>query len=341
MSLTLGSLPIAMNNLSENKMKSPNEPNVRLIRLQTLAAALLALTACGSVPPAPPIYYPTKEEVRGEAKPQAQAELTEIEIPLFVVPGEKPAAPSGKTDGQLVIENQNRYRVTARKAQFFGGAVIYNYIPNHVYQLFCKPFAVTDIALEPGEQLTGAPVSGDTMNFIVGTGTSIEGGQERLHVYIKPVYGGKRTTLNLNTNRRSYRFDVQSFEHTAMSVITFEYPLEAMKKSSERPAGRIAVGSTDITRLNYNYKIIPMAANRPAWLPSIVFNDGAKTYINFASAEWAAYAPVLFEIRGKKRAIINYRVDGTYYIIEGVPKHMELALDTNAGNIVTILYEGR
>lgn len=311
-----------------------------MTRLLKKAGALYAaLITAGCRTPLPAAYvYPAKES-QPVFKGGSENRL-EIEIPQFAAPGEKSAAPAGKSDSALVLENAARYRVTAKKAQFFGGAVIYNYVPNHVYQLFCRPFAVTDIALEPGEKLTGPPVAGDTMNFILGTGTSVEEGQERLHVYVKPVYPGKRTTLNLNTDRRSYRFDIRSFNETAMSIITFAYPLEALRQS-EGAAQKIKVGSLDITRLNYNYKIVPMSSNRPAWMPSIVFNDGARTYINFASAARASYAPVLFEIGKKERALLNYRVQGSYYVVDGVPKRMELALDANAGNTVTILYEGR
>jgi type IV secretion system protein VirB9 len=296
----------------------------------------LLLLACASnqLPPIN-VTFPTWEEVQARQSPPPS--IVDVEVHIFDIPGETPPANSGRSDTQLVIEAQNQYRVTTQRATFFGGAVIYNFIPNHVFQLFTKPLAVSDIALEPGERLTSPIVAGDTHNFIVGTGVSFENGVERIHVYVKPIYAGKRTTLTINTDRRVYRFDVRSFQHTSMTVVTFNYPLDEMRQMTTRQA-QVNLPH-DPSRLNFNYRIVPMSRNQPAWTPTIVFNDGERTFINFASAERAAFAPVLFEIRGRERILLNYRVSGTFYIVDSVPEHMELVLSANASNTVSIFFE--
>ena len=68
-------------------------------------------------------------------------------------------------------------RVEPRQAGYFNAVQIFPFSPGALYQIYASPGQITDIALEPGEQLTGSgPVSaGDTVRWVVGdteSGTS-------------------------------------------------------------------------------------------------------------------------------------------------------------------------
>jgi type IV secretion system protein VirB9 len=127
--------------------------------------------------------------------------------------------------------------------------------------------------------------------------------------------------------------------------VTFDFPLEVAEKSKAQATlseNQIMMHGP-ITNLDFAYTILPHSIHKPAWCPDRVFNDGVKTYMSFPSASRAGYAPVLFEVNrdGKgERVLVNYRVIGTYFVIDRVIWHAELVLDINEGNIVTIAHQG-
>ncbi|MEK7302894.1 MAG: TrbG/VirB9 family P-type conjugative transfer protein, partial [Pseudomonadota bacterium] len=63
------------------------------------------------------------------------------------------------------------------------------YSPGALYQVYVAPGQITDIALEPGEQLTGSgPVAaGDTVRWIIGDTESGDGDSRRVHLLVKPT----------------------------------------------------------------------------------------------------------------------------------------------------------
>lgn len=246
---------------------------------------------------------------------------------------------NGKSPETAVTENNIAYTVTPKKEDFSGGAVIYNYVPNHIYKIFLAPYIVADIQLEPGERIVSPPACGDTANFMLGTSFSYAEGKKCEHIYIKAVYAGKSTTLSVNTDKRVYQFSLRSYAKTYMPIVTFNYPLEtlsAMKAEAEKRNRSSVYLSGSITDFTFSYEILPMSIHKPHWMPSMVFDDGKKTYIHFVSARRASYAPVLFIIEDGKRILCNYRVLGDYYIVDRTFDRAELILDVNAGNIITI-----
>lgn len=240
---------------------------------------------------------------------------------------------------EAVAEGTARFTVNPSEKTFQGGAVVYNYVSNNIYRVFTQPLRTTDIQLQPGERLVAPPASGDTANFVVGATESYVDGERREHILIKPLYSGMETTLNINTDKRSYHFMIRSFDSTFMPIVSFNYPLESfaeMERQAIQRAQRLPVMG-DITQLDFNYEVVPMSVHRPAWMPSRVFSDGHKTYLFFPSARRAAYAPVLFSIsEAGERELVNYRVTGSYFVVDRVLEHAQLVVDVNAGNVVTI-----
>jgi len=292
----------------------------------------------------PEITYPKGQnggEPRESAVATPKAPQT-VTVPLVDYrPPNEPVAPKAPAGAkELVAANNIRFEIRPEEDSYRGGAVVYPYIPNHVYMLFVSPLQLTDIELQPGESIVSPPAAGDTDDFMVGTAESIQEGERVVHVDVKSVYPNKQTTLAIYTDRRTYTFRVMSYENVYMPLVSFEYPLDMAKQMQEaqaRAEGHLLMYGK-ITDLDFGYKIIPHSVNLPHWMPSIVFTDGRRTYIQFASAARASYAPVLFSINSKgERVLVNYRVVGDYYIVDGVLHHAELVLDVNDGNIVTIL----
>jgi type IV secretory pathway VirB9-like protein len=75
----------------------------------------------------------------------------------------------------------------------------------------------------------------------------------------------------------------------------------------------------------------------PAWMPERVFDDGHKTYIQFAPDLGTTEAPPLFVIGENKQAeLVNYRVQGRYYVVDRLITAAELRLGTKEQQIVRI-----
>lgn len=293
---------------------------------------------------APTVIYPkgtSGTEPKASKGPHATAATT-LRIPEVTYRLPKHSTPQAKPESavKLVARGDVRYVVKPTHDTYRGGAVVYNWIPNEIYELFVAPLRLTDVTLEAGERLESPPAAGDTTDFIVATAHSLEHGRSVVHVLVKAVYADKQTTLEIDTNRRTYTFAVFSYRDVYMPLVSFTYPLEeaqaaaAAQKTSRQSLPIYGV----ITDLDFGYKIIPHSINLPRWMPSTVFTDGRRTYIEFASAARASYAPVLFTVNGKeKRTLVNYRVVGDYYVVDRVLRHAELVLDVNSGNIITIL----
>jgi len=339
--------------------------------LQLMGATVVlvgALCSCATPSPiavsfpqggAPSVTYPDgksralPQQVAGTGQtksPNTTAGLpVQVKVVQFVIPREPASsAPQKKatTNGarEEVAQANSELVVHPTREDYQGGAVVYNYVRNQVYELFTAPYELTDIALEPGETLTSSPASGDTADFILATSYSRNGAERIEHVLLKPVYSGKQTTLLITTDKRSYTFSVYSFQRTHMPLVSFRYPFEQARLVAQAQRAqevRIPTYGT-ITNLDFNYRIIPHTLDLPAWAPSHVFNDGRRTYIDFPSADRAAYAPVLFSVDAHgARTIVNYHLQGTYYIVDSVLSHAELVLSANDGNVITILRTGR
>jgi len=292
----------------------------------------------------PDIYIPNEPNPSREQVQISLPENVDIEVVDYNLP-EGYDEEEDTLSNENPIENVNnsviKYTITPTSKDFSGGSVVYNYTPNFIYKIYLKPFNATDIKLQPGEVIVSSPVCGDTVNFILGTGISYENNIEVTHVYIKPVYEKKSTNLIINTNKRTYQFSLYSFDEDEifMPMVSFNYPIESfemMQSEANRLDNEIFLAG-NLSNFDFAYEIVPHSIFKPDWCPNIVFSDGVKTYLHFASARQASYAPVLFLVKDNERILVNYRVIGDYYVVDMANvEHMELVVDINNGNIITI-----
>lgn len=196
-------------------------------------------------------------------------------------------------------------------------------------RILCKPLRVTDIELEPGEKITNAPFVGDSINWTILPSASGSGALMTYHIMIKPSMPDIVTNLVVHTDKRTYHFDLVSSKNMFTPHVTFVYPvntlaawgnfLEKVNVSIEQYASlpsKNIKSKEDINQntLNYNYKITAKNKNI-AWLPTRVYDDGTKTYIEFPDILGAVEAPVFFvQIAGRKE-MTNYRkIENTYVV---------------------------
>lgn len=222
-------------------------------------------------------------------------------------------------------------------AAFINASAIMPFTDGAIYQVDTAPGRVTDIALQPGEQL-GSVASGDTARWVIGDTTSGSGATKRAHVLIKPFSAGLSTNLVVTTDRRTYHLSLTSHAGGAVSAMSWTYPqdeLIAFKRVQDavEQATPIASG-IDIDQLHFNYRL---SGDQPGWRPLRAFDDGRQTFIEFPASLAVGEAPPLFLVGPKGEAqLVNYRVRGRFYVVDRIIDVAELRLGTRPQAIVRI-----
>jgi type IV secretion system protein VirB9 len=116
------------------------------------------------------------------------------------------------------------------------------------------------------------------------------------------------------------------------------YPQEellALQRKAEavREAAPIVAGLA-IEQLRFNYRI---SGDEPTWRPVRVFDDGAKTYVEFPASLANGEAPPLFIVgEDGKAELVNYRLRDRFYVVDRIFDAAELRLGLKKQQIVRI-----
>jgi type IV secretion system protein VirB9 len=222
-------------------------------------------------------------------------------------------------------------------AGYIDAVQVYPFSDGAIFHVFTAPGQVTDISLQPGEML-GAVAAGDTVRWVIGDTTSGSGDGKRTHVLVKPFAAGLATNIIITTDRRTYHLSLTSVERSAMVAVSWTYPqdqLIAIKVAAEqaRAAQPVASG-LKVDQLNFDYSI---TGDQPPWRPLRAFDDGQKTFIEFPASLGTGEAPPLFLVDAKGTAsLVNYRLQGRYYVVDRLFDVAELRLGLKHQDIVRI-----
>ena len=198
----------------------------------------------------------------------------------------------------------------------------YYYVAEDAYAVYATPLKVTDIRLQPGEDISGDLHIGDTARWQVSIGTTGSGNTLRHHIYVKPTQPRLLTNLIIPTNRRSYMVELSSTRSFYMPSVNWQYqagigrvpvpePAVAGKDASAPGAG------IDPRDLYFGYEIKKGGAK--SWRPIRVFDNGIKTWLMFPDGMQHRESPILFgRSDDGKLAIVNYRVNTPFYVIDGI-----------------------
>lgn len=289
--------------------------------------------AHATVPPPPPAIY--MEPPR--APPQ---QLVPVNRPQ---PGVTIA--SARYAPLATIRSANALsRQAPAPAGFINSAMFYDYLPGAIYELHTSPRFISTIALRPGEKLI-SKAAGDTLRWVMGETHQGDGATAQTLVFVKPIRGDLRTNIVLTTDQRTYMLEAISHPGDAYtSVISWNYPREQLTEltaASGTAARRTneTIDDVAVNQINFDYSIktIGKKHHSPAWAPARVFDDGSKTYIQFRPDLGTTEAPPLFVIGEKDRAeLVNYRVQGRYYVVDRLITIAELRLGEKHQQIVRI-----
>lgn len=197
-----------------------------------------------------------------------------------------------------------------------GARVTYEYKVDSLFRVNTKLGYVNDIELKPGEMVTHI-VGGDTKRWMIDK--AVVGNVQ--HVYIKPIEPNIETNIIVNTNQRAYRLYVVTGENYD-PLISFTFP-DSPSPAYSAPR-RTREADMDVRlygkNINRNYEIRVKKKADKALIPLEIFDDGRQTFIRM-SKENRYDLPVLYNIDPwdkKNITMVNYRVQGEYFVADGV-----------------------
>lgn len=237
----------------------------------------------------------------------------------------------------LAIDSANEAAaIEPHPENYFNAIQIYPYAHGALYQIYTAPEQVTDIALEPGEELMSVS-AGDTVRWMLGDTVSGAGEAAQVHILVKPLQSGLKTNLIITTSRRAYYLELHSFNETYMAAVSWRYPEAPLVRRTTVRSGETSapvMAGLQLDRLQFRYEI---DGDEPHWRPSRVFDDGRKVYIQFPARVDQGEAPPLFVIgRDGRSQLVNYRMRGAYYVVDRLFAVAELRLGERNQDVVRI-----
>ncbi len=207
--------------------------------------------------------------------------------------------------------------------------------------LQCAILRTCVIRLQAGERLTSPPALGDSERWLVGllrTGPN----SGTLLITVKPTACDLTTDLVLATDRHLYLISLDappcaSTERESginnpfasyTRHLAFYYPDEALAQlAAQSTAAAPFPAASAITPERFHFAYHIKKDRKFPWKPTIVFDDGVRTYIRIPTRAVDGPAPVLFVLYDKGlRAILNYTVTRDYYVADRVIDHAQLVL---------------
>lgn len=253
-----------------------------------------------------PIYIPSDE--KGYEKPKAKAGLDTVKLSL-----------------NTALQEPVKYK---------GSHHIYDFDDTFIYQIYCAPYRITDLQLEPGEEIIEQPFCSEPEVWEIGGGISKFNGVDVQHLFLKPSYSKLTTSLIIITNRRVYHLLLKSFAESWMGVVLFNYPVRfqyndktsigSISPLSESTKIETVMEGVSPEFLSFDYKMSYLGKRKISWLPKRVYDDGRKTYIVLNEDVMNKKLPGLFD---QKNNVINYRVAQNILIIDHLIEKISLKLN--------------
>ena len=240
-------------------------------------------------------------------------------------------APSAKAAASSLKLNGAASPISATRAFLFQEGT--------VYLVQSSPQRITDLALEPGEQLMSVS-AGDTTRWIVDEARSGTGKALQVHVLVKPSTANLSTNLLIMTDRRVYHVELRSIPAAGLAAASWRYPEDSIIKAANTlsPDGRgklaaASIAGTPAEDLYFKYKIAGAATE---WRPLRAFDDGRRVFIQMPDNIAVTQAPPLFVSGENGPELVNYRVHGQYYIVDRLFNKAELRLGDKRPKVVRI-----
>ena len=205
--------------------------------------------------------------------------------------------------------------------------------------MVCAPLRVCAVELEPGEHLQSQPQIGDSRRWEITPVMSGSGLDQTPLLVVKPIEPGLETDLIIPTDRRTYVVRLISDPTRFVSRLAFQYPADdrakwatfqaqqdaatrdaeavaeqkrAQEQAKDKQAGVVPMAENALDNLYFDYKL----SGDPAYRPERVLDDGQHTYLIYPNDGRFRELPTLLMLVNGKTELVNFRVDGTRYIVD-------------------------
>jgi type IV secretion system protein VirB9 len=279
-----------------------------------------------------------ENSVEAGADDEATATL-DIERTIIYVekPVYRPEPVAEEEEARVQIESDSVSELESSSHQmpvdYKGGIMRYAYDEGFVYEIFTRPYRITDIIFEPGEVVLEQPVMSESSPWEIAAGVSREAGLDVQHLFVKPSRVNLATDMVVITDRHVYHLHLRSFDDRHMAMVKWDYPEKLLRGAglgknyiaSLNTPGLLSAGGYTVNPelLSFDYKMTYSIFKKPAWLPTLVYDDGAKTFIRLPDAVFHGELPALFNRKDEK---INYRVKGSLLILDELIENISLRL---------------
>ncbi|MDE2465101.1 MAG: P-type conjugative transfer protein TrbG [Alphaproteobacteria bacterium] len=317
-------------------------------RFSMLLLMSVSLAGCATTWKPPRISYDdTPKRATLVPAPPKAVRIVEI-AKVLPLPGQLKALPG---TSKLPLESPNPHvridranavaRVEPTRSDYLNAIQVFPFANGALYQVYCAPGDITDIALQPGEKLIGSgPVAaGDTVRWIIGDTESGTGTDRRIHILVKPTAPNLNTDLIINTDRRTYHLELHSDARTYMASVSWAYGEDQLiaihqQNTAAEAAAPLASG-VDLSALRFRYRI---EGDDPPWRPLRAFDDGRQVFIEFPTGIAQGQMPPLWVIGAEGGGqLVNYRVRQNYMIVDQLFAAAELRLGAKDQQVVRIV----
>jgi type IV secretion system protein VirB9 len=230
----------------------------------------------------------------------------------------------------------------------------YDYQEGAIYPVRVKSGGLTTLQFKPGETIEDAHM-GKAVGWAEPAISHIgpeDGGRELMVLKFAGTPETDVTTdLLVMTDQRLYAIQLTGTPKTnAHAVVAWNYPFEDLKarlnrRSTAEAAAKEKIplqSGVDPSQLNYSYDITSPDGKTPRWKPTMVFDDGKKTWIGFPPDLGRIEAPALFTLdRNNEIAVVNYRRQGAYYVVDHLIDAAELRMGKEPQEVVRIVRKDR
>ncbi len=325
---------------------------IRKSVMPLLLLATTTLAGCASEKP-PEISYDDAAPAQLWRDPPAPVTVVEkpkvLPLPgqLKPVKGETPPAEPADPTAR-VSEANAAARMQPIRDGFINAMQVYPFTQGALYQVYTAVGQITDIALQPGEQLAGSgPVAaGDTVRWVIGDTESGSGETKQVHILVKPIRPDLMSNLVVNTDRRTYHLELRSTESTYMASVSWQYPHDQLialrRQNAEAEALQPVASGVDLANINFRYAI---EGDSAPWKPLRAYDDGRQVFIEFPRGIGQGEMPPLFVVgpEGKTSELVNYRVRNNYMIVDRLFAAAELRLggDDSQRRVRIVRTDGR
>lgn len=136
-------------------------------------------------------------------------------------------------------------------------------------------------------------------------------------LFVKPIAKNVATNMNIVTTKRIYFIELHDFSPDAgkkVFGVRFVYPERdlnaALRKEAEYRASHPNVSNIDKANVNIDYSF----SGDPSLKPSMIFDDGKKTFFKFSGR-----MPAIFAVNSDfSETLRNFRKEGEYLVVDGV-----------------------